>query len=70
MAASQVIESKFLFSFYNSSRHGRLHIEQPYLIKEGLFAATHTSLLPGAFCALTAKALFHVIKTKCQQDVF
>lgn len=64
MAASQVTEPKFFFSFYNSNRHGRLHIEQPYLIKEHFFAATHTFPLPGAFCPVTAEALSILLKPR------
>lgn len=64
MAASQVIKPKFLFSFYNSSHHGRLHIEEPYLIKEHLCSQTH---IPSARCFLSPhrKALFHFFKSKC-----
>lgn len=74
MAASQVIEPKFLFSFYNSSCHGRLHIEQPYLIKEHLFAATHTSLCPMLFVPSHLSLFFVLLKpsvsTMCCNQAF
>jgi len=41
---------------------GSLAIFHPYLIKEYLSAATHTSPLPSAFCPLAAVALSILLK--------